>query len=93
MSRELDQVLKALSGAVHDRADLQPLGLSQLVAQLEPIGRGRFAGEQVIGDGAQRENIEVLAEVVRHRRWPPAPCRPCVASSTSRSTCDVAEIA
>lgn len=63
MSRKPDQVLEALSGTVHDRTDLQPLGLSQLVAQFETIGRGRFAGEEVIGDGTEREHIEMLTEV------------------------------
>ncbi len=63
MSRELDQVLEALPSTVDDRADLKPPGFPQLVAQLEAVGRRRCAGEEVIRDGAEREDIEVLAEV------------------------------
>ncbi len=40
MSRKPDQILKACSGTIHDRTDLQTLGFSELVAQFETIGRG-----------------------------------------------------
>ena len=45
MGGELDQVLEALSGTVHHRANLKPFGFSQLVAQFETIGRGWFPGK------------------------------------------------
>ena len=40
MGAELDQVLEALPGPVQDGADLKPLGLTQLVAQLETVAAG-----------------------------------------------------
>jgi hypothetical protein len=64
MGCEPDQVLEALTGAVHDRADLESFGFSQRVAQLETVGRRCFAREQVIGNGAESENVEVLAQDV-----------------------------
>ena len=60
----LDQVLKFLARTVQDGADLEALGLAELVAQFQAVGRRRHAGEDVVGDRAQREDVEVLAQVV-----------------------------
>ena len=59
----LNEELQILAGPVQDRADLQALGLAQLVAQLQAVCRRRNAGEQVIGDRAKGEDVEMLADV------------------------------
>src|SRR5262245_46399522 len=44
-------------------AEVKPLRLSQLVVQLDETGRGRFAGEDVVSDRPEREDVEVLTEI------------------------------
>ena len=63
MRAVLDQVLQGFARPVEDLADLQALRLSQLVAQFQPIRRRRHARKDVVGDGAQRKHVEVLARV------------------------------
>ena len=43
---------------------MQTLGLAELVAQLQAIRSRWSAGEDVVGDGTERKDIEVLADIV-----------------------------
>ena len=54
---ELDQELERLGGTVEHGGDLQALALAQLLHQLVEGLRGRLAGEQVVGERAEGEDI------------------------------------
>ena len=59
---ELDQVVEVGAGAVQDGADLEAAGLAEPVAQLDPVGGRRLVGEYVVGEGPEREDVEMFAE-------------------------------
>ena len=60
-----DQLLEVTAGTVEGVGKAQPVARPQLLGQLERRGGGRLAGEQVVGDGAEREHVVVRC---RHGR-------------------------
>jgi len=64
----LHQKLQGFARTVEHSADLQSLGFTQRVAQFQAIGCGRLAGEEIIGQCTQGEDIEMLARVLRIRQ-------------------------
>lgn len=62
------QELKVLAGSVDHRADLEPFGLAELLAQFQGIACRGLPGEEVIGDRPQREDAEMLATAVLRRK-------------------------
>ncbi len=57
----LNEELQVFAHAVDDRADLQAFPLAELLAQFQGVGGGWLTGVQVVSDGAQGEDVEVLA--------------------------------
>jgi hypothetical protein len=58
---ELHQVLQGLTGTIQGVGDAQPMAGPQAFGQLQAGGRRGLAGKQVVGDGAQREDVHVRA--------------------------------
>ncbi len=61
----LDEVLKFAACGIEDGGDLQPAGAPNLLAEREAVFGRELAGEEIVGQGAQGEDIEVLAQVPR----------------------------
>jgi hypothetical protein len=57
----LDEEAEMLAGAVQDRRDLEPPALAQALGQLGEGRSRRLAGEEMVGDGAETEDVELLA--------------------------------
>ena len=64
---ELDQVLERLRCPVEHGGDLQSLARLELLAELVESSRRRLAGEEVVGQGAERKDIRLLAGVAALR--------------------------
>ena len=58
--RVLHEKLQVLAGAVQDGGELQALFPPEPLRHLQQAGRGGSAREEVIGDGAEREDVELL---------------------------------
>ena len=61
MRRILHEQLQALPGTVEDGRDLQALFLQQPLGHLDEARRRRATREEVVRDGAEREDVELLA--------------------------------